>query len=182
MSKMYQKTIPDVKTSVKCGGFTLIELLVVVLIIGILAAVALPKYQVAVAKTKTSLAIFQLAQIMQAQERYFMDTGKYSPDLEVLDITVPVSEDYTFSCGSASCYQGCTAMPKNWGKLPRIRMGPKNDPRQCANSITALLDRWMCDANTLDANEEVFTSKVCKSLGGEYLTTATMGQEYKLPH
>ena len=59
----------------------MIELLVVVLIIGILAAVALPKYQVAVAKTKTSLAISQLAQIMQAQERYFMDTGKYSPEV-----------------------------------------------------------------------------------------------------
>lgn len=184
MKQICQKNISEEKSPAKryFGGFTLIELLVVVLIIGILAAVAVPKYQLSVGKTKTSLAISQLAQIMQAQERFFMATGKYSLDLENLDISVPVSNDYTFRCGSDSCYTGCSAMPKNWNKLPRIRMSPKNDPQQCSVSISHMLDRWMCDGNSIQEGEKVFTSKICESLGGEYLTTSTMGQEYKLPH
>ena len=62
-------------------GFTLIELLVVVLIIGILAAVAVPQYQFAVEKSRTSEALVQLNSLQRAIDSYLLENG-YPESLE----------------------------------------------------------------------------------------------------
>ena len=59
------------------GGFTLIELLVVVLIIGILAAIAVPQYFKVVEKGKAAEALTTLDSIRGAEERYLANTGVY---------------------------------------------------------------------------------------------------------
>ena len=69
-------------------GFTLIELLVVVLIIGILAAVALPQYTKAVEKSRTSEAMQMLGDIATAESIYYMANNKFTGDLNALDITM----------------------------------------------------------------------------------------------
>ena len=70
-------------------GFTLIELLVVVLIIGILSAVALPQYNVAVEKSRAAGLLPLGRAIANAQEVYWLANGKYTTDFADLDIQMP---------------------------------------------------------------------------------------------
>ena len=62
------------------AGFTLIELLVVVLIIGILAAVAVPQYQRAVEKSRLSEARIVLNNIHKAYQLCMLEFGPSAPE------------------------------------------------------------------------------------------------------
>lgn len=71
-------------------GFTLIELLVVVLIIGILAAVALPQYQRAVVKSRTAQLYTALNSLGTAVHSYALANGEWPVSFDELDIDFPI--------------------------------------------------------------------------------------------
>ena len=77
-------------------GFTLLELLIVVVIIGILAAIALPQYRKIVEKARMSEAIIMVEKIADAQERYYLINNDYTRDINDLDIDI-IGEDTTYS-------------------------------------------------------------------------------------
>ena len=67
-------------------GFTLIELLIVVVIIGILAAIAIPKFEFTKGKANVSAIKSDLRNMMSAQESYFYEYQTYASDPNLLPL------------------------------------------------------------------------------------------------
>lgn len=70
-------------------GFTLTELLVVVLVIGVLAAIALPAYTKSVKKSRASDALNNLNIVSLKQQDYMLNNEKYAESFK--DLNVPIA-------------------------------------------------------------------------------------------
>lgn len=81
-------------------GFTLIELLIVVVIIGVLAAIAIPKFQNTKGKANAATLRSDLRNLAAAQEAHFYEYGLYTNDLNALNVRL--SSGVTISWGTVN--------------------------------------------------------------------------------
>ena len=84
-------------------GFTLIELLIVVVIIGILAAIAIPKFASTKQKAYTASMRTDLRNLVTAEEAYFSDNTTYA------GATANLSTSFHVSAGNSITFVGATA-------------------------------------------------------------------------
>ncbi|MDR0291376.1 MAG: prepilin-type N-terminal cleavage/methylation domain-containing protein [Elusimicrobium sp.] len=160
-------------------GFTLIELLVVVLIIGILAAIALPQYQNAVEKSKVTEALIVGRNIVDASKRYNLETGAWPTSYDQIDIDVPsgyaISGDRAVSGKFEIWLDGAGSS----GGVPAVRILRLNS----AGQKTDYYIYWGMKDNSRTCNihgqiinpQNDKGRRLCVSLGGTPSASGTVG-------
>lgn len=68
----------------RCVGFTLSEVLVSLAVLAVLGSLALPVYKGAWLHTRRTEALAVLLRLQLAQEKFFVETGRYANDLKEL--------------------------------------------------------------------------------------------------
>ncbi|MDR0734864.1 MAG: prepilin-type N-terminal cleavage/methylation domain-containing protein [Elusimicrobiota bacterium] len=160
-------------------GFTLIELLVVVLIIGILAAIALPQYHLAVAKSRLSAVIPTVKAMKNAAERYYLIYGQYIGNRGMfMDMDFPGCTETSdkLLCGNTA-YDVHTASAYNgqWDVAGLIIRGG-----DIINSYGIVLDMAIgggtvyCGAKP----DDDIANKVCINMGGKFVRDAMCAHDY----
>jgi type IV pilus assembly protein PilA len=112
------------KNNKKDGGFTLIELLVVVIIIGVLAAIALPSLLNQVSKARQSEGKNNIGAINRAQQSYFLENNnKFAIDLAELSIGIkPETENFKYTVSkSAALAEDVAALNQAAAKVSKIK-------------------------------------------------------------
>ena len=80
------------------GGFSLVELTIVVVILGVLATFAVPRFMTSVERSKAAESYTYLSQIESAQERYNARHGEYAKN--VTDLDIDIQNPQYFSVGT----------------------------------------------------------------------------------
>ena len=155
----------------KKKGFTLIEMLVVVLIIGILAAIAFPQYQVAVLKSRYTQLMIMGDALRTAYDAYYLANGKYPLKINDLDITIPGDCTLIDNGGTMSCPKFFCTINDQWvNPETRGMLYCFLKPSAIGFSATPV---WGASKRHCVAKNDI-AKKVCESFGARY---AFLGSE-----
>lgn len=142
-------------------GFTLIELLVVVLIIGVLAAMALPQYRVAVGMSRASTMYAFMRGVDQAQQAFYMANNRYATTFDALSVGIPPGftkvNEKRITKGRTACFIMSS-------------LGEENISIKCSDGLSGVSmekyhknNFYICWA---DKTKEI-ENQICRSLSGK---------------
>ena len=167
-------------------GFTLIELLVVVLIIGLLAAIALPQYKLAVEKSRSSEPLFLLNSLQKAINLYLLQNGytgntvelmgaidENNPITGILDIDVEsvltCDQDGGDKCRSKDFeYDAwCSKDGNCYARARRKQNGEYSNPEQYRLYMRISTSDYIWEKGCFPNAAYPYTQKLCKGLQGQ---------------
>ena len=173
-----------IKQKILKSGFTLLELLVVVLIIGILAAIALPQYNKAVLKSRLHTGIPLVESLYRAQQVYAIANGDYATDIDALDVKIPIDsscqKSQTSKQSAYTCSFGIIGMYDNFSNVQFIIPGRiaylhyLKDYNNSGNPRKA--GKRFCFAKPKDS----IAKDVCQNIGSTFSDADTSWARYKL--
>ena len=148
----------------KKQGFTLIELMVVIVIMGILAAVAVPKLFGMIAKSKASELGPAAGEYIKLQDAYISETGTGIGDWKLIGYKMQSNSNFKYFEGSTEGgEQNGTSVLLASGKADAWKATNTGALNECiANSI------WRLDivANTSSGGSATYKAGVTGSTGG----------------
>ena len=163
-------------------GFTLLELLVVVLIIGILAAIALPQYNKAVEKSKVSQALITLKYMRERGQEYMLNTNAndWHVTIDKIGLELPSDwncdpdyDDNEVCCSDEWCFENTG---RSWGSgnpVPTETVARRMKRGKTINNLDEEVDEYSLYTIWYESNGKLYcegSEKYCSIVGKQKIS------------
>jgi type IV pilus assembly protein PilA len=151
-SELKAKFLQHLISKKREGGFTLIELLVVIIIIGILAAIALPSFLNQSNKAKQSEARTYVGTLVRAQQAYYLENSAFTDNADELGKVVK-SDTTNYSYPMVKTGAGTTSGVKVRG----------NSKKDALKNYIGIAQLSTIGGTTTNSNDVTTTGGMCES-------------------